>query len=175
MAMHHVAIATRDADSTHRFYTEAMGFELAKVEVANTATGGWARHLFYDTGDGMIAFWDLDKAKLNEFDPAISTGLGLPIWTNHLAFVAADQGHLDHAKSRWISFGLDVAEVDHEWSVSIYTTDPNGIMVEWCLTTHVFDAADRAEAEMLRVAKAPPVQEAKGATFFLADGSIITP
>src|SRR2546423_1140011 len=30
VAYHHVALATRDLDATHRFYTEVMGFELAK-------------------------------------------------------------------------------------------------------------------------------------------------
>ena len=32
MAFHHVAITTKDLDATHRFYTEAMGFDLVKVE-----------------------------------------------------------------------------------------------------------------------------------------------
>ena len=59
MAFHHVALATRDIDATHRFYTEVMGFTLVKAVVAPTPNGGWARHVFYDTGDGMIAFWDL--------------------------------------------------------------------------------------------------------------------
>ena len=62
MAFHHVAITTKDLDETHRFYTEAMGFELAKVEAQPTPTpeDGWARHLFYDTGNGeMLAVWDI--------------------------------------------------------------------------------------------------------------------
>jgi len=42
--------ATRDVEATHRFYTEAMGFELMKVEVGKT-DGGWAKHLFYSTGE----------------------------------------------------------------------------------------------------------------------------
>src|SRR2546421_509771 len=33
MAFHHVALATRDLEATHRFYTEAMGFELVKAVV----------------------------------------------------------------------------------------------------------------------------------------------
>ena len=55
MAFHHVALATRDIDATHRFYTEVMGFTLVKAVVAPTPNGGWARHVFYDTSDGMIA------------------------------------------------------------------------------------------------------------------------
>ena len=57
---HHTAFATRDPATTHAFYTEAMGFELVKVEVAPTPKGGWAKHFFYDTGGGeLMAFWDL--------------------------------------------------------------------------------------------------------------------
>ena len=40
----------RQIDATHRFYTEAMGFELVKTVVAPTPEGGWAKHVFYDTG-----------------------------------------------------------------------------------------------------------------------------
>ncbi len=51
MGFHHVALATADLAATHEFYSEAMGFELAKAVVAPTdAPGGWAKHVFYDTG-----------------------------------------------------------------------------------------------------------------------------
>ena len=60
MAFHHVAITTRDLEASNRFYTDAMGFELVKVDVIPFLEGGWARHLFYDTGNGeLIALWDL--------------------------------------------------------------------------------------------------------------------
>ena len=68
-----------DLDATHRFYTEAMGFELVKVEAAPTPEPGWARHLFYDTGNGeMLAVWDLHDPTLDGYRTEISTGLGLP-------------------------------------------------------------------------------------------------
>ena len=82
MGVHHMAFATRDAEATHRFYTEAMGFELVKVEVGKT-DGGWAKHLFYGTGeprDQLIAFWDLHDPTLPaSWSPAISTSQSLPI------------------------------------------------------------------------------------------------
>jgi catechol 2,3-dioxygenase-like lactoylglutathione lyase family enzyme len=91
MAFHHVAMAVRDIEASHRFYTEAMGFELVKVDVVPIRKTGWARHLFYETGDGgMLALWDIHDEKVSGFDPAISTGLGLPVFVNHIAFVAAD-------------------------------------------------------------------------------------
>jgi catechol 2,3-dioxygenase-like lactoylglutathione lyase family enzyme len=43
MAFHHLALATNDMAATHRFYTEAMGFELVKAVVAPTPTRGWAK------------------------------------------------------------------------------------------------------------------------------------
>ena len=155
MGFHHVAIATRDARANHAFYTGAMGFALAKVEVAPAGRRGFAKHLFYDTGDGeMIAFWDLHDAELPpDWSPAISDGLGLPHWANHLAFRARDRADLDARLARWLAHGCDATEIDHGWCVSIYTNDPNGVMVEFCLTTRAPDAADRAEA--LRLLDAP--------------------
>ena len=63
MGVSHIALAVRDIEATHRFYSEAMGFSLVKVEVV-PQNGGFARHAFYSTGsatDQLIAFWDLSN------------------------------------------------------------------------------------------------------------------
>lgn len=150
MGFHHVAIATTDLEATHRFYTEAMGFDLVRVETApSDEPGGWAKHLFYDTGaggGGMFAVWELHDPRVDEFDPAISTGLGLPVWVNHIAFDAPDMERLDAAREHWLGQGIDVMEIDHGWCRSIYTMDPNGIMVEWCTSTRTFTDDDRRAA-----------------------------
>src|SRR5260221_2112861 len=52
ISFNHVAFATRDLEGTHAFYTEVMGFTLEKVVAAPTEDGGWAKHLFYNTGGG---------------------------------------------------------------------------------------------------------------------------
>lgn len=159
MGFHHVAVAVRDVEETHAFYTGPMGFTLAKV-VAGKTEGGWSKHLFYETGGGgMIAFWDLhDPSVADDFDPAIATGLGLPVWSNHIAFAAADLADLETRKQRLLAHGLDVMEVDHGWCSSIYTRDPNGILVEFCTTTAAFTDADRAEAERLLRDPSPPLE-----------------
>lgn len=160
MAFHHVAIATRDLDATHRFYSQVMGFALAKVEAAAAPEGGWARHLFYDTGDGScLAVWDIhdDPVVPADFDPSISRGLGLPSWTNHLAFAAGDLATLDVHQARWAEHGYDVLRIDHGWCTSIYIDDPNGIAVEFCCTTQAFTEDDRRAAEELRRAEQPPL------------------
>ena len=151
MGIHHVALSFWDAKATHEFYTGPMGFRLAKVEVAQAGDRGWAKHLFYDTGgNGMIAFWDLHDADLpDSWSPAIADGLGLPHWTNHVAFDARDAADLEARKRRWLEHGVSCWEIDHGWCRSIYVDDPNKIMVEFCLTTRELDDADAAEAAAL--------------------------
>jgi catechol 2,3-dioxygenase-like lactoylglutathione lyase family enzyme len=160
MAFHHVALATNDLSATHAFYTEAMGFELVKSVVAPTdAPGGWAKHVFYGTGgDGLIAFWELHDERVGSFDPSISTGLGLPVWVNHVAFAAADPAELERRREHWLDRGIDVMEVDHGFCRSIYTTDPNGILVEWCTDTAPYTAADRERA-LTALAEADPARD----------------
>ncbi|MGZ6966384.1 MAG: VOC family protein [Acidimicrobiia bacterium] len=167
MSFHHVAIATRDLDATHRFYTEVMGFDLVKVVAGETMEGGWSRHAFYDTHQGgFMAFWDIHDDTLPDFNPSISKGLGLPAWTNHIAFDAPTLEDLDAAKRRWLDHGETVVEINHGWCTSIYITDPNGIMVEFCTTTVAeFTAADRAEAQALLVAEQPELEETPEVVF----------
>ncbi|HEY6318337.1 MAG TPA: VOC family protein [Acidimicrobiia bacterium] len=158
MGFHHVAITTRDADATHAFYTDVMGFRLVRVEAAPSAEGGWARHLFYDTGNGeCLAVWELhdNPSVPGDFDPSISRGLGLPSWTNHLAFAVEDLAALAATRDRWRSHGYDVLQIDHGWCTSIYLDDPNGIAVECCCTTRAFTGADAAQAEQRRRAARP--------------------
>lgn len=173
MAFHHLALATRDLPATHRFYTEAMGFTLAKVVIGPTETpDGWARHVFYDTGgDGLMAFWELNDDTLPDFDPAISTGIGLPPWVNHVAF-AATPDTLPACRDRWLDAGIDVAEVDHGFCISIYATDPNGVLVEWCCDTRPLDDDDRAAAERLLVDPAPAFDPPPNITFHEASSRV---
>lgn len=158
MSFHHVAIATRDAKANHEFYTGPMGFRLVRVEVGKSGETGWAKHLFYETGNGeMIAFWDLHDPDLaGDWSPAISTGLGLPVWANHIAFGADDLDDIARRRDRWLDHGVDVMEIDHGWCTSIYARDPNGILVEFCTTTREFTEADHEDA--LRLLEADHVQ-----------------
>lgn len=158
MAFHHVAVATRNLDATHAFYTEVTGFELVNVDVIPYGETGWARHLFYDTGGGeMLAIWDLHDDSVPDFNPAISIGLGLPAFVNHIAFAAADLAELETRKDRWVSHGQDVVRIDHGWCVSIYANDPNGTMVEFCCTTRAFTDEDHRQAQARLVAASPEV------------------
>lgn len=167
MGFHHTAFATRDLEATHAFYTEAMGFELAKVVAAPSPEGGWAKHVFYETGkDEYIAFWELHDMNVpSTWSPALSKGQGLPSWVNHLAFRANDLDDLEARKQRWLEHGHLVAEIDHGWCKSIYTEDPNGTLVEFCTTTKALGAADREEALRLLQDPNPPLETPPPAEF----------
>ena len=148
MAFNHLALATRDLMATHTFYTEAMGFTLVHVEGAPTdEPGGWLRHAFYDTGDAsLLAFMELHDDRFDDFDPAISLGLGLPIWVNHIAFDAPNDEAFTTGLERWLRAGCDVVRLEDTQGRSIYTEDPNGNTVEWSLHTAPFTTAERANA-----------------------------
>lgn len=158
MGYHHLAFASRDMAATHHFYSDVLGFELVKAVAAPTdAPGGWAKHLFYTTGSTangetpgadvpLIAFWEIHDDRMADKDTAISTGLGFEVWVNHVAFAATDLADIEFRKNQWLAGGIDVMEINHGFCVSIYTMDPNGIMVEFCTDTAPYTQADRDEA-----------------------------
>jgi len=169
MGYHHVAMATTDLEASHRFYTEVMGFELVKTVVAPTGSpgGGWAKHVFYDTGGGeLFALWDLHDPDIEPgYATALSRGLGLPEWVNHIAFAAATLDELAARCRRWQEHGIEVVEIDHEFCRSIYATDPGGTLVEFSCTTVAFTADDAAEAQRQLDDPAPALGEMPEMTF----------
>ena len=145
MGYHHLALATRNMKAIDHFYREVMGFDLKKVEVGPTPQGGWAKHFFYEIEpDRFIAFWELHGPAFEKpFETGLSKAVGLPEWVNHISFYSPTEDHLREKREMWLSGGYDVMEIDHNWCKSIYTRDPNGTMVEYCVTTGQFTAEDR--------------------------------
>jgi catechol 2,3-dioxygenase-like lactoylglutathione lyase family enzyme len=172
MGVHHLAVAVKDVGKAHDFYTKAMGFELAKVVKRQTPDGGWTKHIFYDIGDGtLFAIWDLAGIEGVVVEPGdwrggMSVGCGLPYWVNHVAFQVAGAEELEAKKQRWLDYGKNVVEVDHEFIVSIYTRDPDGTLVEWTYPTRALTLEDRAEAERLLADDSPATEPEYGGTIF---------
>lgn len=176
MAYHHIALAVSDLAETHRFYTEVMGFELVKAQAAPTdAPGGWAKHVFYATGPltegeppALVAFWELHDPRMSEFDPAISTGLGLEPWVNHVAFAARDVDEIESRKKRWLDHGHDVVEIDHGFCRSIYTLDPSRILVEFCTDTAPYTPDDARHALEVLTTEHPELEDPPAPQLHLA-------
>ena len=95
--VHHVAYVCRDLEATHHFYEDLMGFQLVHTEVETLENGGFFRHTFYDLGDGTcIAFFDVHGVgEKDGWSTAISKGVGLPVWVNHVAFKADEARQQD--------------------------------------------------------------------------------
>ena len=144
--IHHVAFACRDIHENHKFYSGILGLKLIKTEV-NRYQDGYFRHTFYDAGDGScIAFFDLHGVgEPEKYSTAISTGLKLPPWVNHLALDTTAE-HTQEVIKKLKEAGINtVEEYDHGWCKSTYFPDPNGIMIELCENTSGFEV-DEAEA-----------------------------
>src|SRR5256885_1499048 len=153
-SVHHIALICRDPEETHRFYGEQLGLRLIHTEV-ESGRGGYVRHFFDDLGDGScLAFFDLHNVGEPEhFDTAISTGLGLPVWVNHIA-LRRNLDELPGIKARLEEQGVTpTMEVDHGWCTSLYYTDPNGNMLEFCADT---TGIQPDEDEALRLLTAMP-------------------
>lgn len=150
MTYHHLALAAKDMKAMHDFYEGVMGFELVKVEIAPIMEGGWGKHLFYRMGGDdskFIAFWELhDTPRQSDHKHDLNQAANLPAGTNHISFAAGSIEELMTRKDNWQAAGLDVLEIDHNWCHSVYTRDPNGNMVEFCVTTGAFSEEDRARA-----------------------------
>lgn len=158
MGYHHLALAARDMKAIHAFYEGIMGFELVKVEVGPAPEGGWAKHFFYRMEDDskFIAFWEMHDIPGTEgFETNLSKAAGVPDHINHISFDVKDRADLDRRRQQWLDAGLDVLEIDHNWCHSVYTKDPNGNFVEFCLTTGSFSAADREAALAALTAEKP--------------------
>jgi len=150
MSYHHLALAAKDMKAIHAFYEGVMGFELVKVEIAPVMGGGWGKHFFYrmDGDDSrFIAFWELMETPGEagyKFD--LNEAAGTPQGTNHYSFSVDTAEQLIAWREKWNAAGLDVLEIDHNWCHSVYTRDPNGNMIEFCLTTGSFTDEDRQRA-----------------------------
>ena len=155
-SVHHVAYTTRDPQATYDFYTEKLGMRLLRTE--NHRQGdGFFRHFFFGMGSGeAIAFFYLENVgESPDYKTEISTGLGLPPWANHIAFRLDTMEELEAMTKLLHERGVEhLIQIDHGWCTSIYTMDPNGIMVEFCVTTDA-EGFEQTEEEALRLLHQP--------------------
>lgn len=151
--VHHVAYGCRDVDETVGYYEEQLGFPLVHTEVEEMG-GGFFRHVFFDTGDGVcLAFFDLHGVgESDDWRTDLAESTQTPRWVNHIA-IRVTQEQQDAIRSRMTSAGIKEAmEIDHDWCHSVYYTDPNGILVELCRDTPGMPQdADRAHALLSKV------------------------
>jgi len=157
LGAHHIAYTTRDPEATYDFYSNKLGMPLLRTE--NHLQGdGHFRHFFFGMGNGeALAFFAVENVGEDaDFKTDISTGLGLPVWANHIAFKLNTLEELAAKTQQMHDGGIkDILEINHGWCTSIYANDPNGIMVEFCVTTDAEQFAEQTEEEALRLLRLP--------------------
>jgi catechol 2,3-dioxygenase-like lactoylglutathione lyase family enzyme len=145
--IHHVGLATHDAEATIEFYTQKLGWPLVVNDILRPPAGGHMRHMFFDTGDGSFFAFLCPKdvpGIAPDFPVDISSGVGVPPGFYHIALWVDNLDAL-HAKREFLlERGVDVSPaVDHDFARSIYFRDPNGIQLEYCATTREFTEEDQ--------------------------------
>ena len=142
----HIGLSTHDLDKTRDFYENILGFDVVRCDVIKIRQGGYIRHMFVDAGrDQLIAFMEPNDipGMPTDFDTGINHGLGIPGVFYHFAFEAGSVDALNAKRHELIGKGLEVTDiVDHDWAMSIYFSDPNGISLEYCCLTRDVGTVD---------------------------------
>jgi catechol 2,3-dioxygenase-like lactoylglutathione lyase family enzyme len=126
--INHVALATNNMDTTIRFWRDLLGMKLT----AGIGKKG-NRHYFFELSDNvLISFFEWP-----EVEPAADKDPGRPakgpVIFDHLCIELTDEEQFWALKDRLTAAGVWVTEaLDNGFIHSIFSTDPNGIQLEFC-------------------------------------------
>lgn len=158
--IHHLAFGTKCSKATYEFYNDKLGMPLVRTE--NHKQGkGYFRHYFFDMGrEQYIAFFELHNVgEMPEYRTDVSTGLGMPVWINHVAFDIGNEDEYQAMKQRLKDNKATLlGEADHGWCKSLYLVDPNMIMVEFTYTTSEQKFNDQSPEEAYDMLFNTPVE-----------------
>ena len=125
--INHLAMATRDMDSTIRFWRDLLGMRL----LAGLGKPGYRHYFFEISENDMIAFFewpDVRPVEEKEHGRVVSG----PFVFDHVSLGVATEDILWEIKDRLSAAGFWVSEeIDHGFIHSIYSFDPNGIPIEF--------------------------------------------
>lgn len=138
--LHHAAYLTRDMDATIAFYNGLLDMPLVVTlalpepdpfagEIPVRGDVGGTRHYFFDCGNGAsLAFFSW-----NETFGDMNPDLGV---MHHVSLQIGSEEELYALKEKLERNGVEVTKViDHFFCKSIYFRDPNGIYLEYSVST----------------------------------------
>src|SRR5579884_1133888 len=131
--LHHNAFLTKDQEATRKFYEEIIGMPLVATWCEADELFGAERvycHTFFGMADGSaLAFFQFaNEEDQKQFDPGLT-----PSPFRHIA-LATDKETQDGIRQRLAAAGYrepDTYTLDHGYCVSLYVTDPNGLLLEF--------------------------------------------
>ena len=127
--LHHNAFVVKDQATTRHFYEDLLGMPLVatwtEIEEMAGATRAYC-HTFYELADGgALAFFQFaDVTDQERFAPRIE-----PNPFVHIA-LAVDADTQGATRDRLDADEVPNLTVDHGYCVSLYVTDPDGLIVE---------------------------------------------
>jgi catechol 2,3-dioxygenase-like lactoylglutathione lyase family enzyme len=125
--INHLAMATRDLDTTIRFWRDLLGMRL----VAGLGRPGMRHYFFEISQHDMIAFFewpDVEKAREKDHGAPVKG----PFVFDHVSFEVENEEDLWTLKDKLEAADFWVSEViNHGFIHSIYSFDPNNIPIEF--------------------------------------------
>jgi catechol 2,3-dioxygenase len=126
----HVVLNVRDLETSHRFYTEVLGFRLTGE--LRPRDSGLRMRFYSGSHGGEPAHHDLALVHRPELpEPAPWSMTGTPVALNHIAVRMPDReswlAQLAFLRERGVEFRL---RINHGMTHSVYLADPNGYGVE---------------------------------------------
>ncbi len=132
--LHHTAYVTKDQEATRAFYEDVLGFPLVATWSEADELFGAVRvycHTFFGLADGSaLAFFQFaDEEDQKLFDPDLA-----PSPFRHIA-LKVDAPTQDDLERRIAEAGWDppggTFVLEHGYCRSLYTHDPNGMLLEF--------------------------------------------
>jgi len=146
--LHHTAYVSRDLEATRKFYEDVIGLPLLATWCEKDVLFGAERtyaHCFFGLGDGgALAFFQFaDPKDQEQFGPK------MPFTPFHHIALYVDKDTQADIEQRLKKAGFKEPEsfvLEHGYCRSVYATDPNGMIVEFCC-----DSPDAAKINAARV------------------------
>lgn len=137
--INHVAFATGDMDGTIRFWRDLLGMRLT----AGIGKKGNRQYFFELSGSVLISFFEWTGAEpVPDKDPG--RPMKGPVIFDHVCIQLNSENELWKLKDRLNAAGIWVTEVlDNGFIYSIFSTDPNGIQLEFCCANEKINIRDR--------------------------------
>jgi glyoxylase I family protein len=139
--LHHTAYVTKDQEATRAFYEDILGFPLLATWSEADELFGAERvycHTFFGLADGSaLAFFQFaDPADQERFDPELA-----PSPFRHIAMKVDSEGQAE-IERRLTDAGWKPEHtyvLEHGYCRSLYTEDPNGMLLEFTLDVPAAD------------------------------------
>lgn len=149
--MHHITAIGSDIERTHAFFGDLLG--MRRVKMTSNFDDPASAHWYWGVGDGapgtLITYFERDPRR----EPRVRVGAGQ---THHFALAVPDAETQLMWRERLLQAGLRVSPVmDRVYFQSIYTSDPDGHIVELATAGPGF-AVDEDVAALGSSLKLPP-------------------